>query len=259
MIDSKDSTGFVYVMTKESSPMYFKIGKTEKKPQLRAIELDSTDSPTPSVVVYYVFCEDINQLELLTHKELDSLRVRQNREWFICSQKDAIDAIKRVAERHSIEIHYEKILIDMAGDSNISIDEAEDPKLINDVIDTIFLYGRCLKSDLIKYKKFYDDRTADLNKRIPSQVVGEKSLAKAAYESKILELKEKFDDDTSKILMSSKNDIGDEACSKLQKLAKDIREGKLEPVLNNNKNNQNKSKKEQSINAIIDNLLKQIY
>ncbi len=257
MIDSKDQTGFVYVMTKESSPMYFKVGKTEKKPQLRAIELDGTDSPTPSIVVYYVFCEDINQLELLTHKELDSLRVRQNREWFKCSQKDAMDAIKRVAERHSIEIHYEKVLIDIAGDSNINVDDAEDLKLINDVVDTIFLYGRCLKSDLAKYKKFFDDRTADLNKRIPSQVVGEKSLAKAAYESKVLELKEKFDEDVSKILISNKNDIGDEACTKLQNLAEDIKNEKVDATSRNSR--AYVDKKEKTINSIIDDLLKQIY
>jgi hypothetical protein len=257
MSDLKDKTGFVYVMTKESSPMYFKVGKTEKKPQLRAIELDGTDSPTPSIVVYYVFCEDINQLELLTHKELDSIRVRQNREWFKCSQKDAMDAIKRVAERYSIEIHYEKILIDIAGDSNINVDDAEDLKLINDVVDTIFLYGRCLQSDLTKYKKFYDDRTTDLNKRIPSQVVGEKSLAKAAYESKVLELKEKFDEDVSKILISSKNDIGDEACTKLQNLAEDIKNEKVDAISRNS--GTYADKKEKTINSIIDDLLKQIY
>jgi hypothetical protein len=257
MSDLKDNTGFVYVMTKESSPMYFKVGKTEKKPQLRAIELDGTDSPTPSIVVYYVFCEDINQLEPLTHKELDSLRVRQNREWFKCSQKDAMDAIKRVAERYSIEIHYEKILIDIAGDSNINVVDAEDFKLINDVVDTIFLYGRCLKSDLTKYRKFFDDRSADLNKRIPSQVVGEKSLAKAAYESKVLELKEKFDEDVSKILSSSKNDIGDEACTKLQNLAEDIKNEKVDAISRNSRTYADK--KEKTINSIIDDLLKQIY
>lgn len=259
MSDLKDQTGFVYVMTKESSPMYFKVGKTEKKPQLRAVELDSTDSPTPSIVVYYVFCEDINRLELLTHRELDSLRVRQNREWFKCSQKDAVDAIKRVAEKHSIEIHYEKLLIeiDKDEDSNSTFEESEDAKLVNDVIDSIFLYGRCLKDDLSKYKKFYDDRVADLNKKISSQVVGEKSLAKAAYVSKVLELKEKFDVDISQILESSKNDVGDEAYRKLQKLADDIKDEKIDPTSRNSKSQ--KDKKEKTINSIIDDVFKQIY
>jgi hypothetical protein len=53
-----DSSGFVYVMVKESADGLVKLGRTERKPHLRASELDSTDSPTPSIVAYYAYCDN---------------------------------------------------------------------------------------------------------------------------------------------------------------------------------------------------------
>jgi hypothetical protein len=251
-------------MTKESSPTYFKIGRTEKKPQLRAIELDGTDSPTPSIVVYYVFCEDIEQLEQHTHKELDSLRVRQNREWFKCSQQDAMDAIKRVSERQGIDIHYEKILADISNESNQSISNLSDEddainKNINNVIESIFYYGKNLKDDLLKYKKYLDERNSELNKRSSSNVAGERALAKAAYDSKILELNENYDLKIQNLLNLNKDELGDMATEKLNKLANDLKDGRVKPILPFEQDVQIKIEKEKTTNSIIDDLLKQIY
>lgn len=264
MSDTKDKTGFVYVMTKESSPMYFKVGRTEKKPQLRAVELDGTDSPTPSIVVYYVFCEDIEQLELLTHKELDSLRVRQNREWFKCSQQDAMDAIRKVAEKQGIEIHYEKLLVNIDNDSSQNTSDLSDEddvgnKNVNDVVESIFYYGKNLKNELLKYKKYFDERILELNKNIPSAVVGEKSLAKAVYESKVKELNEEFDLKIKNLLNSNKDEFGDAAIKKLGKLARDIKDGKVEPILPFEQDFHKRIEKEKTANSIIDNLLRKIY
>ena len=103
-----DKTGFVYVMTKNDLPYYYKVGCTEKKPHLRAKELDGTDSPMPSVVTYYVFCSEYQLLESESHKALSDFRVRENREWFKCTRDGAISAIRASAINLSIELYFEK-------------------------------------------------------------------------------------------------------------------------------------------------------
>lgn len=218
---SDDKSGFVYVMTKESSPSYFKIGRTEKKPQLRAMELDGTDSPTPSIVVYYVFCEDIDRMEICSHQALDSFRVRQNREWFRCSQQEAVDAIKRTADLQGIEIYYEKNLIQMnaSSDSHIAEDDAE-VDVLKEIIDSIFYSGGVYQGQVNKYQRFLDDRLRELECTTGDSKA--RSMAKAAFAAKEKDLRTIFVSEAKFLIERERNNFGDDAINKLYKLVEDI-------------------------------------
>lgn len=123
----EDRHGFVYVMTKEELPHIYKVGCTEKKPHLRAAELDGTDSPLPSIVTYYAFCDDHQKLEAEAHQILSEHRIRNNREWFRCSRDKAISAIREAAQENRINIHFEKLdLADPHKAAEARTDEDQD-------------------------------------------------------------------------------------------------------------------------------------
>ena len=261
---TKDNSGFVYVMAKESSPNYLKIGRTEKKPQLRADELDSTDSPTPSFVVYYVFCEDCYSLEQLVHSELTEYRVRKNREWFTCSSQHAVHTINLIANKNDILIHYEKFLVESIDNNSSDSTEIKDIEIekdkIEEAIDSIFHCGDYYITELRKYKKYYDERINQLKSHMSHNVASDKSFAKTVYRHKVKELLENYDININSVLDSvRKDELGEVVVSKLQKLADDIKNGVIEPVIPSDDSYLKKIKKEESANSYIEKLFKKIY
>ena len=97
--------GWVYVLTNEAMPGLVKVGYTMKDPAIRAEELykDSkngavTGVPMPFVVVYKALVVNPYQVEQAVHKELESKRVNNSREFFRCEPVEAIQLIKRVSQ-----------------------------------------------------------------------------------------------------------------------------------------------------------------
>jgi hypothetical protein len=72
---------FVYVLSNESMPGVYKIGKTLNiRERLR--QLDSTSTPTPFKVELLLQCENHDLIENKMHKIFNNLRIRANREFF---------------------------------------------------------------------------------------------------------------------------------------------------------------------------------
>jgi DNA-binding NarL/FixJ family response regulator len=72
---------FVYVLSNESMPGTYKIGKTSNI-KTRLKDLDSTSNPTPFKVEILFECEDHDYVEKKMHKIFSDYRVRSNREFF---------------------------------------------------------------------------------------------------------------------------------------------------------------------------------
>ena len=97
--------GWVYVLTNEAMPGLVKVGYTMKDPAIRAEELykDSkngavTGVPMPFVVAYRALVVNPYQVEQAVHKELESRRINDNREFFKCSTEEAVEHIRQVAQ-----------------------------------------------------------------------------------------------------------------------------------------------------------------
>ncbi len=72
---------FVYVLSNESMPGIYKIGKTINI-HTRLRELDSTQTPTPFKVELLFEFDDHDYAEKMMHKIFNNLRIRANREFF---------------------------------------------------------------------------------------------------------------------------------------------------------------------------------
>lgn len=111
--------GWVYIIENEAMPNILKIGYSTKDPTLRAKELAGTGSPHEFRVVFDVLVEDPRIVEQAAHKMLASKR--EGKEWFRCSQSEAIATIRActktiLIERNSVSedfqqnyIHYNDI------------------------------------------------------------------------------------------------------------------------------------------------------
>src|SRR3990170_301465 len=87
--------GWVYVISNKAMPGILKIGFSTKDPKLRAEELNHAGSPHPYIVEYEILIEEPYQIEQKIHKILSDNK--EGKEWFRCSVKDAIAAIKEIA------------------------------------------------------------------------------------------------------------------------------------------------------------------
>jgi hypothetical protein len=86
--------GWVYIISNKAMSGILKIGYSTKDPKLRAAELNHTGSPYPYVVEYEMLIEEPYQIEQRIHKVLSSCK--EGKEWFRCSIKEAITAIKKI-------------------------------------------------------------------------------------------------------------------------------------------------------------------
>jgi predicted RNase H-like HicB family nuclease len=88
--------GWVYVMSNPSMPGIVKVGFSMKDPLDRADELAHTGIPSPYLVHYDVLIEDPESVEQAAHIGLSNVRVNQRREWFQCSAREAVQAIRQI-------------------------------------------------------------------------------------------------------------------------------------------------------------------
>ena len=87
-----DNKGFVYVMTNPSMEGLVKVGLSSRVPTERAEDLYTTGIPTPFVVEYFAFFDDMFKAERLAHQNLSSFR--HGKEFFRTDVGTAIHAIE---------------------------------------------------------------------------------------------------------------------------------------------------------------------
>jgi hypothetical protein len=82
--------GFVYVLGNPSMPDIVKIGRTDRSPHQRAVELSAvTGVPKPFSVELYVEVENPMEVERLTHEHFALFRVSDKREFFFVTPVEA--------------------------------------------------------------------------------------------------------------------------------------------------------------------------
>lgn len=86
--------GWVYVISNPAMPGLVKVGFSTKDPELRAQELNNTGAPHPYQVDYDALTTDPHRTEQAVHRSLHSKR--EGREWFRCSNLEAIQAIRNI-------------------------------------------------------------------------------------------------------------------------------------------------------------------
>lgn len=92
--------GFVYVMSNKSMPGLIKVGMSTKVPDERAKELSSdTSTPTPFIVEYYAFFDDMKKAERLTHQKLQNFH--HAKEFFETDVAQAIQVIENLSITHT--------------------------------------------------------------------------------------------------------------------------------------------------------------
>jgi hypothetical protein len=74
--------GFVYVLSNPAMPGLVKVGRTDRLPTQRAIELQTTGVPSPFVIEFAMWFPDPSRVEIIAHHELDDYRVSESREFF---------------------------------------------------------------------------------------------------------------------------------------------------------------------------------
>lgn len=88
--------GWVYIISNKAMPGILKIGYTERTPYIRAYELYNTGCPYPYKVDYSIYVNKPYEVEQKTHELQHSTNV--GKEWFSCSQEQAIEAISNAIE-----------------------------------------------------------------------------------------------------------------------------------------------------------------
>lgn len=88
--------GYVYVLSNPAMPGFVKIGRTTRSVAQRCDELFVTGVPVPFEVVAEVLAPDCVAAEQAVHRELQSARVADNREFFRVTAEDAQAAIRAV-------------------------------------------------------------------------------------------------------------------------------------------------------------------
>ncbi len=236
---AEDSTGFVYVLSKESAPGYYKVGKTEKKPALRAAELDGTDSPTPSIVVYYVYCDDLSELEQAAHQVLQDKRVRTNREWFFCSQQEAMEAIRVAAQNRSITIFHEKQLVEPSAELAASVIDSnlidDDDLSIEKIVDSIFRMVESTQEEIRMRAEQYKVRMLELRERRQEErmkgaidtVSKSEEIAKWTFEEHKKRAESDLEQGLNCLFGEARELIGDVGVAKLQRLAEQAKRGEV--------------------------------
>lgn len=88
--------GFVYVLTNPAMPGIVKVGKTARVPDKRILDSDltSTGVPTPFVVEYYAFFQEMGRAERRAHEKLGQFHF--GKEFFRVDKALAIIAIESV-------------------------------------------------------------------------------------------------------------------------------------------------------------------
>lgn len=99
--------GWVYIIDNEAMPNILKVGYSTKDPTLRARELAGTGIPHHFRVVFDVLVEEPRTVEQAAHAMLASKR--EGKEWFRCSQEEAIAAVRACAKTVLLERNNSKV------------------------------------------------------------------------------------------------------------------------------------------------------
>ena len=93
--------GYVYILTNPSfREDWVKIGKTSKSVEQRVKDLDGTAVPLPFEIYATLKTCKYSEVERAIHETIDSLtdkRIRQNREFFNITPREALNILKRLA------------------------------------------------------------------------------------------------------------------------------------------------------------------
>ena len=100
--------GWIYILSNESFPEYYKVGTTTRDPQERIQELFTTGVPTPFVLEYSCLVESSFDVEQFIHQQLDTCRVNGQREFFECDLRIIISTIRNEIERRDFVILFEE-------------------------------------------------------------------------------------------------------------------------------------------------------
>jgi hypothetical protein len=100
--------GWIYILSNESFPEYYKVGTTTRDPEERIQELFTTGVPTPFILEYSCLVESSFDMEQFIHQQLDPYRVNGQREFFECGLRIIISTIKNEIAKRSFEILFEE-------------------------------------------------------------------------------------------------------------------------------------------------------
>lgn len=90
---------WVYILSNPALPNMLKIGYTKHEPEVRAKQISaSTGVALPYKVEWAFQCFNGEQLEQEVHRELESYRVNQNREFFDIPLVEAQEAIEALGK-----------------------------------------------------------------------------------------------------------------------------------------------------------------
>lgn len=108
MSEKAEKFGFVYLLCNEAMPGYYKIGATCRPPTMRVLELSaSTSIPKMFEIVMYVEVENPFLVESELHSMFVGQRVATNREFFIFSPEEMIEACEEIASYSSLACYGE--------------------------------------------------------------------------------------------------------------------------------------------------------
>ncbi len=109
--------GRVYVLYNPAMPGMVKIGRTTKTAEERARRLRTTGVPAHFLVLYDIHVEDMRAVERAVHDALGAFKTEDDREFFSCSPKEAINTLFRCGDEQrtppskmhesEVEIHLE--------------------------------------------------------------------------------------------------------------------------------------------------------
>lgn len=101
-VGENEMRGWVYIISNKGMPDLIKIGYTNRDPNIRATELDSTSSPYPYIVDYEILLDNAFNVEQRVFQILHEFRINPRKEWFRCNHETAIIAIREAAGNQTI-------------------------------------------------------------------------------------------------------------------------------------------------------------
>ncbi len=126
--------GWVYIATNKALEGFYKVGFSERDPQIRMGELSNTSVPYDFELIYAVMVNDANFVERKIHEQLESNRVSKQREFFNCDPLLIFNTIQSVCKEYSKQIYYEEKtdLLNQSEIEKIYRPSVEDLKKIRD-------------------------------------------------------------------------------------------------------------------------------
>ena len=106
-LESTLSAGYVYALINTSLDGLVKVGRTERAPEERALELSrATGVPTPFIVAYQKWVPDCASGEVGVHSflEMRGFRINENREFFRAPLHIVVEAISTICSTEAMAI-----------------------------------------------------------------------------------------------------------------------------------------------------------